>query len=273
MKIPIEGEGIVKDLICYCFEYSVDDINQNYLENGKSTIMEKIQMEKKFGNCQCATKNPKGKWCLGDVRQVVDELKGKSSFGVINWNVDGLKVFGMRNDNQSTNIIKLENSLETLKERFNSDREKIRFLALLSPTCPLWRDKGARAVHENVFKKYPDADVSASIVWIPILEKDTFAAAIPSVKFLSDKRIQHFYDNSRMVGKNIADSVGWTGNVAWDIYLFYRPFVEWVETPPKPIFWMHQLTDGWATKEKYRTGGDLKNELSISMGKLVKWML
>ena len=105
MKIQIEGMGIVKDLICYCFEYSVYDINQDYLENGKSTIMEKIQMEKKFGNCQCATKNPKGKWCLGNVRQVVDKLKGKSSFGVINWNINSQKVFGMRNDNQSTNKI------------------------------------------------------------------------------------------------------------------------------------------------------------------------
>ena len=51
----------MKDLICYCFEYSEEDIHHDYLENGKSTIMEKIQMEKKFGNCQCATKNPKGK--------------------------------------------------------------------------------------------------------------------------------------------------------------------------------------------------------------------
>ena len=61
MKQPIEGMDVVKDLICYCFNYSVDDINRDYLENGKSTIMEKIQMEKKFGNCQCATKNPKEK--------------------------------------------------------------------------------------------------------------------------------------------------------------------------------------------------------------------
>jgi hypothetical protein len=53
--------SIVKDLICYCFEYSADDIEQDYLEHGKSSIMEKIEMEKKFGNCQCATKNPKGK--------------------------------------------------------------------------------------------------------------------------------------------------------------------------------------------------------------------
>jgi hypothetical protein len=73
-----------------------------------------------------------------------------------------------------------------------------------------------------------------------------------------------------MVGKNITDSVGWTGNVAWDIYLFYRPFVIWTETPPKPIFWMHQLTDGWAKNDNYRTGNELKNELLISMEKLLK---
>ena len=48
-------------LICFCFEFTADDIQQDILKNGRSTIMKKIQMEKKFGNCQCATKNPKGK--------------------------------------------------------------------------------------------------------------------------------------------------------------------------------------------------------------------
>ena len=124
-------------------------------------------------------------------------------------------------------------------------------------------------MHENVFEKYPDADVSASIVWIPILEKDSFDAAIPSVKFLNDSRIQHYYDNDRMVGKTIADSVGWAGNIAWDIYLFYRSFVKWTKTPPQPIYWTHQLSAGWAAKDKYRTGDDLKNELLISMEKMI----
>jgi hypothetical protein len=68
-----------------------------------------------------------------------------------------------------------------------------------------------------------------------------------------------------MVGKTIADSIGWAGNVAWDIYLFYSPFAERKETPPKHKYRIHQLTDGWATKDKYRTGDDLKNELLISM--------
>jgi hypothetical protein len=51
----------VDDIICYCFGYSVDDIFQDFRKNGKSTIMEKIQLEKKLGSCQCAIKNPKGK--------------------------------------------------------------------------------------------------------------------------------------------------------------------------------------------------------------------
>ena len=42
-----EGKGIVRDLICHCFEYSVDDINHDFLKNGKSTIMERIQMTEK----------------------------------------------------------------------------------------------------------------------------------------------------------------------------------------------------------------------------------
>jgi hypothetical protein len=59
--MKIERIEFVDDLICYCFGYSDDDIQNDYMENGKSTIMEKIQMEKKVGSCQCATKNPKGK--------------------------------------------------------------------------------------------------------------------------------------------------------------------------------------------------------------------
>lgn len=61
MKTQIERNNILEDLISYCFGYSADDIQKDFLKNGKSTIIEKIQVEKKFGNCQCATKNPKGK--------------------------------------------------------------------------------------------------------------------------------------------------------------------------------------------------------------------
>jgi hypothetical protein len=92
---------------------------------------------------------------------------------------------------------------------------------------------------------------------------------MPSVKFLNDSRIQHFYDKNKDVGKTIADSVGWAGNVAWDIYLFYEPFSQWAENPPIPQFWMHQLSDDWATKETYRTGADLEKGLLVSIENLL----
>ena len=43
----------------------------------------------------------------------------------------------MRIENQTVDIITLDNTLDPLKDRFNADSSKIRFLALLSPTCPL----------------------------------------------------------------------------------------------------------------------------------------
>jgi hypothetical protein len=68
------------DLVCYCFGYTADDIRRDYRTNGHSTILEKIKTEKKFGNCQCATKNPKGRCCLAEVRQVVNRISGRSLF-------------------------------------------------------------------------------------------------------------------------------------------------------------------------------------------------
>lgn len=65
------------DLICYCFQHTVEDLEADIKVHDKSTIMEKIMAEKKAGNCQCKTKNPKGRWCLADVRQVVDQVMKK----------------------------------------------------------------------------------------------------------------------------------------------------------------------------------------------------
>jgi hypothetical protein len=60
MISEVKEENNLRNLICYCFNYSAEDIKQDYFKNGHSTIMGKIQLEKKFGNCQCAKQNPKG---------------------------------------------------------------------------------------------------------------------------------------------------------------------------------------------------------------------
>jgi len=51
----------VKKLICHCFHYTAEDIRHDFLQNGRSLIMEKIQGAKRLGDCHCGVKNPQGR--------------------------------------------------------------------------------------------------------------------------------------------------------------------------------------------------------------------
>ena len=59
---PIDaGERLGDDLVCYCFGYTRNDIEDDFLQNGRSLILEQITAEKRRGGCQCAVRNPKGR--------------------------------------------------------------------------------------------------------------------------------------------------------------------------------------------------------------------
>ena len=49
----------MSEQICYCFGYTMADIENDCKANGKSTIMARIMAEKKDGRCHCLEKNPK----------------------------------------------------------------------------------------------------------------------------------------------------------------------------------------------------------------------
>jgi len=50
----------MSEKICYCFDYTIDDIRDDVMVRGRSTILERIIAEKKKGGCKCKTINPKG---------------------------------------------------------------------------------------------------------------------------------------------------------------------------------------------------------------------
>ncbi len=68
---------MTKGLVCYCFSYTKSDIVAGIFEIGKSNIEERIKAEKKAGACECVTKNPSGKRCLGHVHRVVSKTYEK----------------------------------------------------------------------------------------------------------------------------------------------------------------------------------------------------
>jgi len=51
----------LSDLVCYCFEYSAEDIQEDVKANGgRSLILEEIVAAKRAGRCQCAASHPEG---------------------------------------------------------------------------------------------------------------------------------------------------------------------------------------------------------------------
>ena len=64
--------------VCYCFGFARKDIENEIAEKGFSTVADRITAEVRAGNCACEVKNPSGKCCLGEVRQVVQDcLQGR----------------------------------------------------------------------------------------------------------------------------------------------------------------------------------------------------
>lgn len=50
----------MNEKICYCFNFTVSDIQDDFSKSGKSTILEKVLAAKKAGKCRCGELNPKG---------------------------------------------------------------------------------------------------------------------------------------------------------------------------------------------------------------------
>jgi len=124
-------------------------------------------------------------------------------------------------------------------------------------------------VLKSIIETFPDADIDVAIVWINKLPADSRKAAEKSAGTFNDPRICQFYDPQQRSGQAVANSLGWLGRVAWDIYLFYTAGSQWDATPPAPVDWMHQLTDKWADPDRLRTGDDLVRELAKSMKRLL----
>lgn len=85
----------------------------------------------------------------------------------------------------------------------------------------------------------------------------------------SDPRVRHFYDPfpAHIAGKAFAEGfVAPNRGPAWDIYFFYNAADEWLDAPPNPMAWMHQLGGGRrAEAANFHTGDDLVMHLHAAM--------
>jgi hypothetical protein len=129
---------------------------------------------------------------------------------------------------------------EDLRKEFNASSQKIRIVALLSPTCA--ECQSGHAIVGGILKKFSSPKLQALLVWEPMRDGDSSAAAAEQAEMVRDLRISQGWDGSRDVGKLFGATLD-LDEIAWDVYLIYKPGIRWDgQQPPHPTFWMHQLT-------------------------------
>lgn len=104
--------------------------------------------------------------------------------------------------------------------------------------------------------------VSASLVWVRVLEGDHEQAARAAAQQLGHPLLSQFYDPQQRAARQMAARLGGAGHYAWDLYLVFAPGAAWGEQPPQPVDWAHQLDHAaWAPAERRRKGAALLEAL------------
>ncbi|MFQ5495879.1 MAG: mercuric transporter MerT family protein, partial [Phycisphaerae bacterium] len=78
-------------LVCYCFQHTIEEIEDEVRRTGRSTVVERIKADMKGPGCRCESTNPLGACCLKSVQTVVDEaLRQAGREPAVADTVDGL---------------------------------------------------------------------------------------------------------------------------------------------------------------------------------------
>jgi hypothetical protein len=141
----------------------------------------------------------------------------------------------------ASNVTTAMSSVDTdaVRKEFNTSSDKVRIVALLSPTCP--GCQSGHGVVGQVLRKFSSPKLQAILVWEPIREGDSAAAATQQAETVRDTRITQGWNEDKNVGKLFDETLD-LHDIAWDVYLVYKPGIKWeAQQPPRPTFWMHQL--------------------------------
>lgn len=65
--------------LCYCFDYSREDICRDIEATGETSVLEEIKTEVQGGFCACEVKNPSGTCCLGDITRAIQDAKKRAA--------------------------------------------------------------------------------------------------------------------------------------------------------------------------------------------------
>lgn len=90
-----------------------------------------------------------------------------------------------------------------------------------------------------MLKQHPDLNIQVYTVWFSMLKSDTPAAFPEARKVMPDRRVRHYWDSSRNVGRWFRDAVpsDYEGPIQWDAFYLYAADAVWTDKPQPQLTW------------------------------------
>jgi len=163
---------------------------------------------------------------------------------------------------KSKSLIVLKD-VSQIKDAFNKQTGKTRFVAILSSTCK-WCLQGAESIQKGVIDNMANKNASVIILWTNMLQTDAENTAFRAASLFKNKNIIQFFDAENKFGDVAAHAINSQGTQAWDIYMFFDKSSKWDESLPRPFEYAHQLgsTNTWVDPAKYYCGSKLTERLT-----------
>jgi hypothetical protein len=96
-------------------------------------------------------------------------------------------------------------------------------------------------VQEQILERYPDADLSVYVVWLPVLAQDS---RFEVDELVVDPRATHYWDNDQVVSGALSRAFGSGGGLVWDAFFVFGPDATWDDDPPSPLGSGAPVVDG-----------------------------
>jgi hypothetical protein len=132
----------------------------------------------------------------------------------------------------------ISDSGDELRAVFNRDKDKVRLVMLLSPTCDLCLASGY-VVRKYVLDTVDDDRFAVYAVWGQMFELDRLDHAEEATVRLPDPRVTHFWAPGQVIAEKFAKAAKLPPNVqSWDTFQVFAPGVTWEGSLPAPARYM-----------------------------------
>lgn len=74
VSVGLKNSALVKNY-CYCFGWTQNKIEDDIIKTRTSNAINDIKSKMSSIGCSCETKNPSGKCCMADVKELVAQIK------------------------------------------------------------------------------------------------------------------------------------------------------------------------------------------------------